>query len=603
MGSTSGWSIKTTSVALLAAFALMLSGVYGGFTIFLVRREAAAAHDRLQQTARLVSAEIDAHLASGEQRLATVAGLPGLVHGLQRLEEARGEGYIPPWTTLHYLFFNSPVFTGGVFLLDRSGTVLWTEPPGLPWLGANLAGEPSIAALFRDPAPSVSPGLEGDRLLEKPHVIVASPIEGADGVPSGFLGGVIDLTAAGFTGILEAVSTAEGRYLAVADQAGRIVSSNDSTRLLGPASVITSSDDGAPFATASLAHAPWRVIAGEPRETALAPIWQLQRVLVGVGAAMLLVAVLAGSFLMGGFVGSIERLTAAAEVMAGGDLSQALVVDRRHREVATLGRAFENMRTELRGSHAALTRRLAEREELMRLKEEFLANVSHELRTPLNVVFGYTDMLLDDEASATRRDALARIRTQAEQLLKLVGDLMTLSGLNAGRIRLELGPVTVDEVVAGLRALMLQLGRGRPITVVAECAPDLPVLTTDPLRLEQILTNLVTNAFKFTTSGSVALRVRPASEGRGVLFEVADTGIGIGPQELPYIFDEFRQVDGSMSRRHAGVGLGLALVRRLTGFLGGEVTVESRLDVGSIFVVRLPVEHPSVDAERSGRAA
>src|SRR5689334_13674164 len=105
-----GWSLKAQSIALLGAYAVFLGAVYVGFTAFLLRREATAAHDRLQQTAELVAVEIDTELAAGAQRLATVARLPGLVHGLERVDEAGDEGHIPPWTTLHYLFFRSPLF-------------------------------------------------------------------------------------------------------------------------------------------------------------------------------------------------------------------------------------------------------------------------------------------------------------------------------------------------------------------------------------------------------------------------------------------------------------------------------------------------------------
>src|SRR5262249_34964086 len=160
---------------------------------------------------------------------------------------------------------------------------------------------------------------------------------------------------------------------------------------------------GAPVASATLGQAPWRVVAGDPRDVALAPIWRLQRILLALGVVMLLVPIVLGSRFIAGFVRAIQRLTRSADVMAGGDLSQPVVVDDGHLELATLGRAFERMRTELRRSHAALTQRLAEREDLMRLKEEFLANISHELRTPLNVIFGYTDILLEDERDAERR--------------------------------------------------------------------------------------------------------------------------------------------------------------------------------------------------------
>jgi signal transduction histidine kinase len=602
MGFLRGWSVKAKSIALLLGFALFLSGVYGGFTTFLLRREVSAAHDRLQQTARLVAAELDAQLEAGKQRLATVAGLPGLVHGLQRLEEAQGGVYIPPWTTLHYLFFKSPVFTGGVFLLDRTGKALWTEPPGLPWLGSRLADEPTVAAMFGATDAVVSAGLAGSRLLSSPHVVVGIPIAGPDGETAGLLAGVIDLGAAGFTGTLQAISTAEGRYLSVVDQNERVISSTDPSRLLAPL-FPTPDVDSAPLAFAALREAPWRVVAGESRQTALAPIRQLQRVLLGVGAVMLILAMAVSSRLIRGFVSAVERLTRSAEVMAGGDLSQPVIVDGWHRELATLGQTFERMRIELRASHAVLMQRLAEREDLMRLKEEFLANISHELRTPLNVIFGYTDILIEEEGSADRRDTLARIRAQSEQLLQLVGDLMTLSGLNAGKITLELYPTSLADVVERVRPLVDQLAQGKSVGFVCECPASLPVVYTDPLRLEQILTNLLTNAFKFTSCGNVGLRVRHAVVERRVRLEVADTGIGIPAHELPHIFDEFRQVDGSMSREHGGIGLGLALVRRLVGLLGGEVTVASRAGEGSTFTVTLPIDHPTATTLDAGRAA
>ena len=583
------WTLKAKSVALLAAYALFLAAVFGGFTVFLVQREVAAVQERLQQTAELVAGDVDSHLEQGRQRLATVARLPGLVHGLQRLEDDHGDGYIPPWTTLHYLFFESATFTGGVFLLDQAGTVRWTEPPGLPWLGTSLVGEPAIAAMYRTVRPSVSPGLEADALLAAPHVIVGVPIVGEDGDAVGLLAGIVDLTASRFRGALRAVPTGGGRFVSVIDQAGRVIASSDPKQVFAQAATTPADDSHVARAGATLLQARWQVVAGEPHDTALAPVRQLRHDLLGIGAVLLLLATAAGSRVVHNTVGAVHRLTRSAEVMASGDLSKPVVVDERPVEFATLGRTFERMRTELRASQAALTQRLAEREELMRLKEEFLANISHELRTPLNVIFGYTEVLLDEETDVGRRDTLARIRAQSEQLLQLVRDLMTLSGLNAGRITLERCPVDVGQVTARVRALMEQSAQGRPVEAICECPGGLPALHTDPIRLEQVLVNLVTNAFKFTARGSVALRVRDArAEGR-VVFEVADTGIGIPAHELPHIFDEFRQVDGSMSRRHGGIGLGLALVRRLVGLMGGEVTATSREGEGSTFTVTLPV--------------
>jgi len=131
----------------------------------LVRREAVRAQDRLQLTASLVGAELDAYIGAGRQRLATVAGLPGLTYGLSAIQEASSEGRIPPWTTLHYLFFKSPVFTGGALLLDRDGKVLWSEPPGRPWIGRRLGDNPTVAEARESGSAALSRGLPADELL------------------------------------------------------------------------------------------------------------------------------------------------------------------------------------------------------------------------------------------------------------------------------------------------------------------------------------------------------------------------------------------------------------------------------------------------------
>jgi signal transduction histidine kinase len=584
------WSIKAKSVALVVIYVLALGGVYGAFTLYLVHREATQAHDRFQQTARMVAAELDAYIESGQQRLAAVARLPGMAYGLRTIQETIGKGYIPPWTTLHYLFFQSPVFTGGVFLLDRTGKVLWTEPPGLPWLGQTLADYPPIAAMYQKGQSLISTGYSSDRLLNTPHVVMGVPIQNLNGEIDGILVGVINLTATKFTHIFRAVSTAQGRFIEVVDQNGVGLASTTPARLLLP--VLSSSQEAEAFllATASLTQAPWYVMSGQPQAAALAEVWQFQRLLLWVGAGVLLIAVATGVPFINGFVRPIKKLTAYAEVMARGDLSQPVVVGKQHDEIATLAQAFERMRIELERSRLALEQRLGEREELIRLREEFLANISHELRTPLHVITGYTDILLDEGLSpADRPIALTRIRAQSEHLFHLLSDLMILSGVNTGKVALQISPVPASDLLARLCPLVDQLRQGKEIEVVWDCPAPLPTIETDALRLEQVLTNLITNAFKFTPRGTITIRAGHDTTQERVVFEVADTGIGIPVQELPHIFDEFRQVDGSMSRSYNGMGLGLALVRKLTSLLQGEITVVSQVGQGSVFTVAIPL--------------
>lgn len=232
-----------------------------------------------------------------------------------------------------------------------------------------------------------------------------------------------------------------------------------------------------------------------------------------------------------------------------------------------------------------------------RLKSEFVATMSHELRTPLNVIMGYTQMLADGavgpEDPAAFAATLDRIQRNAIDLLDLITATLDLGRLEAGRETVALAPVSLDE-------LFVEIGRQveaiTPGGVALEWVNELgavPILT-DRAKLKTILRNLVGNALKFTSAGSVRVLARPVAG--GVEIAVEDTGIGIAPQHLSLVFEMFRQVDSSSTRRHGGVGLGLHIVRRLVDLLGGTIAVQSAVGVGSTFVVRLPARTAVVAA-------
>jgi signal transduction histidine kinase len=579
------WSIRRKTVLLFAGYVLLLGAVYGTLTVSLVRREQVRAQDRLMQTAGLVAAELDAYLESGRQRLATVSRLPGMKYGLGTIQDGPATGRIPPWTTLHYLFFRSPVFTGGTLLLDRDGTVLWTEPPGQPWIGASFAAHPLFAEVYASKRPRTSGRQAAGVLLAGPHALLATPVVNDGGDIDGVLAGIVDLAAPELNKILSAIATSEGRFVEVVDAAGEVLTRSGA--VAGRAA--PRREDEWMLATVALTQAPWRVVAGQQRTLALTEVRQTRRELLLYGLGLLVITLAVGAPLVNGFVRAILRLTDAAEVMARGDLSQPVDVGSRRDELATLAEAFDQMRQELQRSRAALERRLEEREELIRLKEEFLAGISHELRTPLNAIIGYSDMLADEPLSAEGREYLATLRGQSEHLYHMLADLLTLSSLNTGALPVEVSPVRVPAVVARLHPIADELRAGSAVAVTWDCAPDLPTIETDPLRLEQILRHLLANALKFTPHGSVTVRVFAHPARDTVAFEVSDTGIGIPPHQLPHVFDEFRQVDGSLTRRYGGVGLGLTLVRKLAALLRGTVSVRSEPGVGSTFTVELPL--------------
>jgi len=580
-----GSGIRVKAGLLFAACVVALITIYITFGVELVRREAASSRERLEQTARMAASALDAYVEAGRQRLAVVARLPGLAYGLEAVEDEPGEGHIAPWTSLHYLFFRSDVFTCGVFLVDRTGTALWSEPPGAPWLGERVGITPGVAAVYETGEPLTSGRLAPDALCRTPHIVVSFPVRGGDDAIVGVLGGVIDLTAPEFAGILSSVSTAHQQFVRLTDGAGGVVA--------GPEHDPAAGDGTSPLlASATMTQAPWTVTVGQPAATALAGTIHLRRLLLAFGVALLVLMVFLGTPIVRRFVGTVEALTRHAERMATGDLALPVPIQDRPDEIGTLARTFERMRVELQRSRSALERRLEERDELIRVKEEFLANVSHELRTPLNVIIGYTDILVGELRDEGAHDLLGRVRDQSEHMARLVQDLLTLCTLNRGKLSLELGRVSPADVVRRLRSFVDGLQSGKQLAVTWDCPLSLPAIVTDRLRLEEVLGNLITNAFKFTAEGGIAIRVREADGGDCVVFEVADTGIGIPADELPHIFDEFRQVDGSMSRRQDGVGLGLALVRKLAVLLGAEVNVVSDVGRGTMFTVAVPVSGP-----------
>jgi signal transduction histidine kinase len=226
-----------------------------------------------------------------------------------------------------------------------------------------------------------------------------------------------------------------------------------------------------------------------------------------------------------------------------------------------------------------------------RHKSQFLANVSHELRTPLNSIIGFTRIVLrktETQIEKLQRDNLQKVLISSEHLLNLINELLDLAKIEAGRMEAYAETFKLDDVVRMATSTVEPMLKDGRVRLVTEIAPDIPPLKTDRDKLKQSVLNLLSNAAKFTEKGEI--KVAAWRENGSLKLTVSDTGIGMKPEALKLIFEEFRQADMSSTRKYGGTGLGLAIVKRFINLMGGDIVVESEVGKGSKFTITLPME-------------
>ena len=307
--------------------------------------------------------------------------------------------------------------------------------------------------------------------------------------------------------------------------------------------------------------------------------------------AMLPVEVVAGKIMN-------ERGEPIAVVSALHDLRQQVENERLYEELKRLNLDLEQR---IRGATAHLEEQNAqllwqahEVEKANKLKSEFLASMSHELRTPINAIVGYAALLLEGmfgPVSDQQKDPLDRTRAAADHLRALIDDILDLAKIEAGKMQFSLEPLSLSEVVREASQQMEPMFRRKNLSYTVDVAPGTPTVVSDRTRLKQVLLNILSNAMKFTNRGGVSVVVR--QHAMGVRVDINDTGIGIKPEHLSVIWEDFRQVDQSRTREFGGTGLGLSITRKLLERLGGTISVESIVGVGTTFTIMLPLEAPT----------
>ena len=280
-----------------------------------------------------------------------------------------------------------------------------------------------------------------------------------------------------------------------------------------------------------------------------------------------------------------ERIIIGVAAQAAIAIDNARLYDAAQRELAERKRA-EAEREKLLVSEREARER-AERE--TRMKDEFLATLSHELRTPLNAILGWANILRNSTEAEIIAEGIEVIERNARAQAKIIEDLLDMSRIISGNVRLDVQRVELDSIIKIALESVSPMAAAKEIAITSECDPQANLISADPARLQQVLWNLLTNALKFTPKGG-QVRVALQRCRSNVCIAISDSGLGITPDFLPHVFDRFRQADSSTTRRHGGLGLGLAIVKNLVELHGGTVRAESAGEnQGSTITITLPV--------------
>ena len=322
--------------------------------------------------------------------------------------------------------------------------------------------------------------------------------------------------------------------------------------------------------------------------------------------ALALAAIVLSALIGARFAASVGRdlgtATGAIDQLAGDEIDRSSSrppepSTMRFVEIRELGRAI----TELADRFAELShmndRSIQARAEAQRMKTQFLASMSHDLRSPLNSIIGFSELLLrgiEGPLTPAQKEVLRIIHGSGEDLLRLINDILDSAKLEAGRLDVQREWTPSVEILNETIKRSREFVGDKDIDLIAELQPGLPPVFVDADRLSQALLNVIANAFKFMEQGTVSVRATigeadPGLGGRYLRVEIADTGTGIREEDRETIFEAFRQIDGSSSRRAGGMGLGLSLARAIVELHGGKVWVESRLGTGSVFTIAIPI--------------
>lgn len=594
-------SIRTRLLVTLIGLAvgpLLVVGVLLDWQIFTVQQQQAIAlqHEVAARESTLVAAFV--------QQLENDLRSLVQVRGLKELPLDQQKSFLSELLSYRNAFDR-------IFLVDATGQ----EQAGASRTGLFTAADLRSRAQAEEFVGPTTSGrvyysaVHTDSASGEPLMTIAVPLLN---LRSGSADGVLvaDVRFKPIQDLFSGVETTDQGVIYMVDSTKRVVAHVDPSVILKGTYFAPPAQDGiytglngtsAVLATNSihLGEQTFTIVTEKPTAVALALAINTLVIVTGLILIVLVIAVGVGLLGVRQIVRPIQALASTAQAIQQGDLSQKADVSSSD-EFGQLARTFNAMtdailhrEKELRQQAEELRVATAKAKGSARVKGEFLANMSHELRTPLNAIIGFSDMLLMGmvgELTEQQKHKVERLRENGHRLLALINNVLDLTRIEARRIEIAQKPFSPAALAKRLIAQMEVLAQKNALDVKTGIDPELPAsLVGDEQRIEQVVVNLLSNAFKFTDQGSVALEITANRAEHTWSLSVSDTGIGIPPHALDLIFEEFRQVDGSSSRAYKGSGLGLAITRNLVRVMDGQISVKSELGKGSTFTVTLPM--------------
>jgi signal transduction histidine kinase/DNA-binding response OmpR family regulator len=498
-----------------------------------------------------------------------------------------------------------------LYVFDAKGVLLvdWPVKPGRRML--DMASRDYIQGVLKTGEPVISAPILG-RATQQPIVVVAAPIKDANGQLVGILGGVLNLYKPNLLGSIANRKNGETGYYYLVSQDRLRIAHPDPALIF---KTVPPNSGNIPFENAmkgfegtqegyntrgvkglstfkKLATTGWIVASVVPSAEAFAPVESLYQKMLGLSGLLLLVM----APLLWIFVARVVRPLAVlaramhqtAARMRDGQVVAPIAQVGGH-EIQTVTHAFNEFVDARIHAEKDLAMARDAAQAANASKSDFLANMSHEIRTPMNGILGMTELCLQTRLTTEQRSYLDMVSTSAHSLLAVINDILDFSKIEARKLSLDPHPFSLHSLIRQATRTLSLRAREKELELVCDLGRQVPdEVIGDPLRLQQVITNLLGNAIKFTAQGEILLCVKPmisppSRDGVWLEFAVKDTGIGIAPEKQALIFDVFTQADSSTVRRFGGTGLGLAISRSLVRMMGGDISVNSQLGHGSTF--------------------